>query len=112
MRLHTPFPPAKMGGAHQPEASQNIRMEPFCGPNAGLTADVGAHGCAPLRNTVPVERDASTFKDANFRRPLSAEIPLEGRLRAPLIVDLIESAAVVAQLVSADAQHLQVAEVA
>ena len=37
VRLHTPFPPAKIGGAHQPGTSQNIRMESFCGPNAGLT---------------------------------------------------------------------------
>ena len=37
VRLHTPFPPGKIGGAHQPGTSQNIRMESFCGPNAGLT---------------------------------------------------------------------------
>ena len=37
VRLHTPFPPARIGGAHQPGTSQNIRMESFCGPNAGLT---------------------------------------------------------------------------
>ncbi len=37
VRLHTPFPPAKIGGAHQQGTSQNIRMESFCGPNAGLT---------------------------------------------------------------------------
>ena len=37
VRLHTPFPPAKIGGANQPGTSQNIRMESFCGPNAGLT---------------------------------------------------------------------------
>ena len=37
VRLHTPFPPAKIGGAHQPGTSQNIRIESFCGPNAGLT---------------------------------------------------------------------------
>ena len=37
VRLHTPFPPARIGGAHQPGNSQNIRMESFNGPNAGLT---------------------------------------------------------------------------
>ena len=37
VRLHTPFPPAKIGGANQPGTSQNIRMESFYGPNAGLT---------------------------------------------------------------------------
>ena len=37
VRLHTPFPPAIIGGANQPGTSQNIRMESFCGPNAGLT---------------------------------------------------------------------------
>ena len=37
VRLHTPFPPAKIGGAHQPGIPQNLRMESFNGPNAGLT---------------------------------------------------------------------------
>ena len=37
VRLHTPYPPAKIGGAHQPGTSQNIRLESFNGPNAGLT---------------------------------------------------------------------------
>ena len=37
VRLHTPFPPAKIGGAHQPGVPQNLRMESFNGPNAGLT---------------------------------------------------------------------------
>ena len=37
VRLHTPFPPAIIGGANQPGTSQNIRMESFNGPNAGLT---------------------------------------------------------------------------
>ena len=37
VRLHTPFPPARIGGAHQTGTSQNIRMESFNGPNAGLT---------------------------------------------------------------------------
>ena len=37
VRLHTPFPPGKIGGAHQPGTLQNIRMESFCGPNAGVT---------------------------------------------------------------------------
>ena len=37
VRLHTPFPPGKIGGAHQPGVPQNLRMESFNGPNAGLT---------------------------------------------------------------------------
>ena len=44
VRLHTPFPPAKIGGAPQPRCSiadsprdQNLTAESFDGPNAGLT---------------------------------------------------------------------------
>ena len=37
VRLHTPFPPGKIGGAHQPGIPQNLTMESFNGPNAGLT---------------------------------------------------------------------------
>ncbi len=44
VRLHTPYPPATIGGASQPGApgsgmlkDQNLRAESFAGPNAGLT---------------------------------------------------------------------------
>jgi Asp-tRNA(Asn)/Glu-tRNA(Gln) amidotransferase A subunit family amidase len=37
VRLHTPWPPAKIGGAGQPGAWQNLRAETLSGPNAGLT---------------------------------------------------------------------------
>ena len=38
VRLHTPLPPAKIGGAHDPLGGpSNLRMELFYGPNAGLT---------------------------------------------------------------------------
>jgi amidase len=37
VRLHTPFPPAKIGGAHQPGHYGDMRPETFYGPNAGLT---------------------------------------------------------------------------
>jgi Asp-tRNA(Asn)/Glu-tRNA(Gln) amidotransferase A subunit family amidase len=44
VRLHTPYPPALIGGAPQPGApgvgmmkDQNLRPESFAGPNAGLT---------------------------------------------------------------------------
>ncbi len=44
VRLHTPFPPAKIGGAPQPSVNapgmikdQNLRGESFQGPNGGLT---------------------------------------------------------------------------
>jgi len=38
VRLHTPLPPAKIGGAHDPLGGRNnLRMESFYGPNAGLT---------------------------------------------------------------------------
>jgi hypothetical protein len=37
VRLHTVFPPGKIGGAHQPGFPGNIRPETYYGPNAGLT---------------------------------------------------------------------------
>ena len=37
VRLHTPFPPGKIGGAYQPGMPGNLRLETFYGPNAGLT---------------------------------------------------------------------------
>ena len=37
MRLHSPYPPAKIGGAGQPGIWQNLRPESLNGPNAGLT---------------------------------------------------------------------------
>ena len=37
VRLHTPWPPAKIGGAGQPGFWQNLRHESLYGPNAGLT---------------------------------------------------------------------------
>ena len=37
VRLHTPLPPAKIGGASEPGVRQNLRLESLYGPNAGLT---------------------------------------------------------------------------
>jgi amidase len=37
VRLHTPFPPGKIGGAYQPGLPGNLSPETFYGPNAGLT---------------------------------------------------------------------------
>jgi amidase len=38
VRLHTPLPPAKIGGAYDPLGGRNnLRLESFYGPNAGLT---------------------------------------------------------------------------
>ena len=37
VRLHSPYPPAKIGGAGQPGVWQNLRPESLNGPNAGLT---------------------------------------------------------------------------
>jgi hypothetical protein len=37
VRLHTPFPPGRIGGAYQPGLPNNLRLETFYGPNAGLT---------------------------------------------------------------------------
>ena len=37
VRLHSPYPPAKIGGAGQPGVWQNLRPESLSGPNAGLT---------------------------------------------------------------------------
>lgn len=37
IRLHTPWPPALIGGAPQYDIASNLRPESFNGPNAGLT---------------------------------------------------------------------------
>jgi amidase len=37
VRLHTPFPPGKIGGAYQPGLPGNLRPETLYGPNAGVT---------------------------------------------------------------------------
>ena len=37
VRLHTPLPPAKIGGAIEPGTPQNLRAETLYGPNGGLT---------------------------------------------------------------------------
>lgn len=37
VRLHTPLPPGKIGGAIEPGVPQNLRLESLYGPNAGLT---------------------------------------------------------------------------
>src|SRR4029077_1246924 len=38
VRLHTPLPPGKIGGANHPLGGRNnLRLESFYGPNAGLT---------------------------------------------------------------------------
>ena len=37
VRLHTPWPPALIGGAYQYDIVSNLRPESFNGPNAGLT---------------------------------------------------------------------------
>ena len=37
VRLHTPLPPAKIGGAPEPGVRQNLRLESFYRPYAGLT---------------------------------------------------------------------------
>jgi amidase len=38
VRLHTPLPPARIGGAHDAAGgASNLRLESFYGPNAGLT---------------------------------------------------------------------------
>ena len=37
VRLHSPLPPGKIGGAIEPGVPQNLRLESFYGPNAGLS---------------------------------------------------------------------------
>ncbi len=37
VRLHTPLPPGRIGGAGEPGVGQNLRPESLYGPNAGLT---------------------------------------------------------------------------
>jgi amidase len=37
VRLHTPLPPGKIGGAHEPGQANNLLPESLYGPNAGLS---------------------------------------------------------------------------
>jgi amidase len=37
VRLHTPLPPGRIGDPIEPGTPQNLRLESFYGPNAGLT---------------------------------------------------------------------------
>ena len=73
VRLHTPFPPARIGGAHQPGTSQNIRMESFCGPNAGLTEVLVPAGYVTTAYD-PVFR---LSEDATTYIPVPSDIPTD-----------------------------------
>src|SRR6266852_2706587 len=64
VRLHTPLPPAKIGGAPDPLGGPgNLRLETFYGPNAGLTEMLSPAGrtscCASPRPTKPPPSAAS-----------------------------------------------------
>src|SRR5262249_56576130 len=48
VRLHTPWPPGVIGGAHQPRGGRNnLSAESLYGPNARLTQVLGPAGAVP-----------------------------------------------------------------
>src|SRR5438045_9278761 len=81
VRLHTPLPPGKIGGAHDPLAGgSNIRPESMYGPNAGLTDILIPAG------RVPEARDPVLQLSADGERevpPPAAAQPLRPPPRRP-----------------------------
>jgi hypothetical protein len=77
VRLHTPLPPGKIGGAIDPGTPQNLRMESFYGPNAGLTEMLVPAGYVQVAYDPVFKLSA----DGKSYIPTPSEIPTE--LAAP-----------------------------
>jgi amidase len=79
VRLHTPLPPAKIGGAYDPlGGGNNLRTESFYGPNAGLTEILVPAGYVttvwdPIFKLSP---DGTRYDSVPAERP--AELPAPG----------------------------------
>jgi amidase len=73
VRLHTPLPPAKIGGAPEPGLSQNLRLESFYGPNAGLTEVLVPAGYV----TTVYDPVFALSPDRTRYIPVAAETPIE-----------------------------------
>ncbi|HEX6441628.1 MAG TPA: hypothetical protein VF007_05525, partial [Stellaceae bacterium] len=78
VRLHTPLPPARIGGAHDPLAGvSNIRAESMYGPNAGLTEVLIPAGyvtevCDPV---FKLSADAKRYVPAPAEKPTTLRPP-------------------------------------
>jgi hypothetical protein len=77
VRLHTPFPPGKIGGATQPGDGGNLSGESFNGPNAGLTEVLIPAGY------VQVAYDPVFELSADGKRYLSVPSKVATSLRPP-----------------------------
>ena len=77
VRLHTPLPPALIGGAEEPGPIEQFRQELLYGPNAGLTEILVPAGY------VQVAYDATFALDASKTRYLSVASHTPTALDAP-----------------------------
>jgi amidase len=73
VRLHTVLPPAKIGGANEPGTHQNLRLETFYGPNAGLTEVLIPAGF--VRTVFDPVMKLST--DGTRYLPMQSDVPTE-----------------------------------
>jgi amidase len=71
VRLHTPFPPGKIGGAGQPGMWNNLRPESYFGPNAGLTEVLVPAGYV----TTVYDPVFSLSQDGTRYNPVPSDIP-------------------------------------
>ena len=77
VRLHTPYPPAKIGGANQSSGGNNIRQESTNGPNAGLTEVLIPAGYVQTAYD-PVFRlseDGTRYESAPSTEPTALDAP-------------------------------------
>jgi hypothetical protein len=78
VRLHTPWPPGKIGGAHQPRGGvNNLSRESFYGPNAGLTEVLVPAGYVTTvyDPVFTLARDGTWYVPAPSRTPTTMPAP-------------------------------------
>ena len=78
VRLHTPWPPGVIGGAHQPRGGpSNLSRESFYGPNAGLTEVLVPAGyvTAVYDPVFVLTPDATRYVPAPSRAPTTIPAP-------------------------------------
>ena len=77
VRLHTPWPPGIIGGAHQHDTLHNLRPESLYGPNAGLTEMLVPAGYVTVAYD-PVHtlnEDATKYVSAMSTTPTELDAP-------------------------------------
>ena len=77
VRLHTPLPPAKIGGPEQPGEINALRLEEGYGPNAGLTEILVPAGF------VDVAYDAQYALSADRKKYVGIKTDEPSRLSGP-----------------------------